>query len=208
VPGVTHVRRDPSDNLRVAIKRREILLRCLAISVIILSGPVVSAQQICPPGTPSGPVQAPVFVTNLAGQTSWFASPVVYDLDGNGSNELVAAYYDIYVFASNGTLLDRAQDGDGRVYAPHVVADLDGDGVTEVVAGRGHQVWAWEWTGSALTVKNGWPADTTTGGNEPEIRGMAAGDLDGDGQLEVFVQTFDHGLDVFTIPGSATNCLM
>ena len=36
----------------------------------------------------------------------------------------------------------------------------------------------------------------------------AVGDLDGDGQLEVFVQTFDHGLDVFTIPGSATNCLM
>lgn len=28
-------------------------------------------------------------------------------------------------------------------------------------------------------------------------------DLDGDGQLDVFVQTFDHGLDVFTIPESA-----
>jgi hypothetical protein len=109
----------------VATKRREILLRCLAISVILLSGPVVSAQQICPPGTPSGPVQAPVFVTNLAGQTNWFASPVVYDLDGNGAPT-----------------------------AP------------------------------------------------------AVGDLDGDRQLEVFVQTFDHGLDVFTFPGSATNCLM
>ena len=36
----------------------------------------------------------------------------------------------------------------------------------------------------------------------------AVGDLDGDGQLEVFVQTFDHGLDVFTVPGSATNCVL
>jgi hypothetical protein len=36
----------------------------------------------------------------------------------------------------------------------------------------------------------------------------AVGDLDGDGQLEVFVQTFDHGMDVFTIPGSAENCLL
>ena len=36
----------------------------------------------------------------------------------------------------------------------------------------------------------------------------AVGDLDGDGQLEVVVQTFDHGLDVFTIPGSGTECLM
>ncbi len=92
-------------------------------------------------------------------------------------------------FGSDGTLLHRAQEGDGRVYAPHVVADLDGDGTTEVVAGRGHEVWAWEWNGSALTVKNGWPADTTTGGNSPEIRGMASGDLDGNGTIEIVVTT-------------------
>ena len=148
-----------------------------------------TADQICPPGSSSGPVQAPVFVRNLTGQTSWFASPVVVDLDGNGANELVAAYYDVYVFASDGALLHRAEDGNGRVYAPHVVADLDGDGTTEVVAGRGHQVWAWEWNGSSLAVKSGWPADTTTGGNPPEIRGMAAGDLDGDGTVEIVVTT-------------------
>jgi len=194
----------------------------LAAAAILAAGSSSKAQGVCPAGNSTGPVQAPVFVTNLSGQTSWFASPVVIDLDGNGSNELVAAYYDVYVFGSDGSLLDRADDGDSRVYAPHVVADLDGDGITEVVAGRGHLVWAWEWNGSALVVKSGWPADTTTGGNSPEIRGMASGDLDGngapaapavgdldgDGQLEVFVQTFDHGLDVFTIPGSAANCLM
>jgi hypothetical protein len=56
-------------------------LRCFAISVILAAGPFSSAQQICPTGTPSGPVQAPVFVTNLTGQTSWFASPVVYALE-------------------------------------------------------------------------------------------------------------------------------
>ncbi len=32
-------------------------------------------------------------------------------------------------------------------------------------------------------------------------------DLDGDGQLKIYVQTFDHGMDVFTVPGSAGNCL-
>jgi hypothetical protein len=36
----------------------------------------------------------------------------------------------------------------------------------------------------------------------------AVGDLDGDGQLEIFVQTFDHAMDVFTVPGSSDNCLL
>ena len=36
----------------------------------------------------------------------------------------------------------------------------------------------------------------------------AIGDLDGDGAVEIFVQTFDHGMDVFTVPGSAENCLL
>jgi len=31
-------------------------------------------------------------------------------------------------------------------------------------------------------------------------------DLNGDGQLEIFVQTFDHGKYMFTVPGSACNC--
>jgi hypothetical protein len=33
-------------------------------------------------------------------------------------------------------------------------------------------------------------------------------DLDGDGALEIFVQTFDHGMDVFKLPGSAKNCVL
>lgn len=144
---------------------------------------------VCAAGNRSGAVQKPVHTLALKGQTSWFASPVVYDLDGNGSNELIAAYYSVFVFDSQGKLLDEATDGDGRVYAPHVVADLDGDGITEVVAGRGHQVWAWEWRGNALQVKQGWPADTTTAGESPEVRGMAAADLNQDGRIEVIVTT-------------------
>ncbi len=156
---------------------------------LLLSVASDSTAQVCPAAGPTGPVEAPVFVRNLSGQTSWFAAPVVADLDGDGAAELVAATYDVDVFSGDGTLLDRADDGSGRVYAPHVVADLDGDGTTEVVAGRGHQVWVWEWTGSALAVKSGWPADTTTGGNPPEVRGMASGDLDRDGTLEIVVTT-------------------
>ncbi len=108
----------------------------------------------CEAGVPSGAVQEPVYAMHLSGQTSWYAAPVVQDLDGDGVRELIAAYYDVYVFGPDGgEPLDVLDDGDGRVYAPHVVADLDGDGT-----------------------------------------------------LEVFVQTFDHGMDVFTIPGSGENC--
>ena len=32
-------------------------------------------------------------------------------------------------------------------------------------------------------------------------------DLEGDGRLEIVLTTFDHGLDVFHVPGSGTNCL-
>lgn len=144
---------------------------------------------VCEAGTSAGDVSAPTFVANLRGQTSWFASPLVVDLDGDGSNELVAAYYDIFVFDSQRNLLQQAAIGEGRVFAGHVVADLDADGTTEVVFARGHEVWAAEWTGNELRPKSGWPASTTTADNPPEVRGMSAADLDGDGRIEVVVTT-------------------
>ena len=144
---------------------------------------------VCEAGTSAGEVQAPTFVDNLRGETSWFASPVITDLDGDGSNELIAAYYSVFVFGADGALLAQAEGGEGRIYAPHVVADLEGDGVVEIVYGNAHEVYAYEWRAGALALKAGWPADTTTAASPPEVRGLAAGDLDGDGLLEIVATT-------------------
>jgi len=157
----------------------------------------------CEVGTSGGEVMAPQLVDNLSGETSWFAGPVVVDLDGDGDNELVAAYYSLFVFDSSRALVAEASGGEGRIYAPHVVADLDGDGTTEVVYGNDHEVYAYEYAGGTLSVKAGWPVSTTTADNAPEVRGLAAADLDGDGRIEVVAtttqtaSTADGGAQVF-----------
>ncbi len=143
----------------------------------------------------------------LTGQTSWYASPVVADLDGDGESELIAAYYSIYVFNSQGQLLDRVDHNGGRVYAPHVVVDLEGDGVTEVVFGARHEVYAYEWRNRRLVLKTGWPADTTSAGESPEVRGLAAADLNRDGRIEVVAtttQTRSDGAQVFVFAADGT----
>jgi len=129
-------------------------------------------------------------MANLRGQTGWYASPLIADLDGDGSNELIAAYYSVYLFDSAGVLLADSDDGDdGRVYAPHVVVDLEGDGSREIIVGRGNQVVAYSWSGMSSALDRRWVADTTTAGNQPEVRGLAAADLDGDGLIEVVATT-------------------
>ncbi|MDX9720007.1 MAG: VCBS repeat-containing protein [Myxococcota bacterium] len=143
----------------------------------------------CEAGQSVGEVQEPVFVKNLPGETSWFAAPAIADLDGDGHNELVAAYYSIFVYDAQLELLHKAEHGSGRVYAPHVVADLDADGRLEVVAGNGSELLAYDWDGNALVMRDGFPVDTTQNDSQPEIRGLAAADLDGDGRVELAVTT-------------------
>jgi hypothetical protein len=136
-------------------------------------------------------VAAPRFVKNVVtGETGWFSSPGLVDLNRDGRLEIVAPFYSTFVFDANGRLVDKGTATKGRVYAPGVVADLDADEVPEVVVGGNEgTVAAYNLAGRRLEVKPGWPASTCSGGQCPEARGMAAADLDGDGRIETVVTT-------------------
>ena len=135
-------------------------------------------------------VARPAFVRNIAtGETGWFSSPGLVDLDGDGKLEIVAPFYSTFVFDSNGRLLGKGRASKGRVYAPSVVTDLEGDGTPDIVVGGTGSVAAYEFRGGSLRSKPGWPASVRSGGQTPEVRGLAAADLDHDGRVEVVATT-------------------
>ena len=82
----------------------------------------------CGAGRAAG-VAKPRLVKNIAtGETGWFSSPSLADLDGDRRLEIVAPFYSTFAFSAEGRLLGKATASAGRVYAPSVVADLDRDG--------------------------------------------------------------------------------
>ncbi len=183
--------------------------RLLAVAAGVLAAGLVPAGSLpAVPGTAAPPTtdvaagtcvdeggtaQAikPRFVRQIVtGETGWFSSPGLVDLDGDGRLEIVAPFYSTFVFDAQGKRLGRGTATAGRVYPPGVVADLEGDGAPDVVvAGNEGTVAAYELRGGTLHLKPGWPASTDSGGQSPEARGMAAADLDGDGRIEVVVTT-------------------
>jgi hypothetical protein len=156
-----------------------------------------------------GAVQKPKRIRNIpTGETGWFSSPSLVDLDGDGRLEIVAPFYSTFVFDAQGHLLGKGRASKGRVYAPGVVTDLEGDGIKDIVVGGNEgTVAAYEFKGGHLVRKPGWPASTKSGGQAPEVRGLAAADLDGDGRVEVVATTTNtsrKGSQVFVFGANGT----
>src|SRR4051794_11431903 len=106
-------------------------MRRLFLIALVLAVPA-SAGSSAPTGCivtkPSAAVSKPRFVRNIpTGETGWFSSPGLADLNGDGRLEIVAPFYSTLVYDANGRLLGKGTATKGRVYAPAVVADLDGN---------------------------------------------------------------------------------
>lgn len=160
-------------------------------------------------------VSLPVLKTTLPASwdESWFGSPAVSDLDGDGANEIVAARHGtLYVWDAQGDLKWRAAAGSNgtldeahgntRQYAGPVVGDLDGDdsGKAEIAIAYGTRVAVYDDAGNLLP---GWPKEFP--GPAGEIRSLAAADLDKDGRMEILAVKSGAGPTTmaFTIGGEA-----
>jgi hypothetical protein len=102
------------------------------------------------------------------------------------------------MYASEATVADLNQDGSPEIlFTTYGAPDVLDWGYLVILGANGSML-------HDISLPN--PGGRNGNGNGAPAA-PAVGDLDGDGQLEIFVQTFEHGMDVFTVPGSAANCL-
>jgi hypothetical protein len=131
-------------------------------------------------------------------------SPTIGFFDGDKLPEVVTGGSEVHIFTADGNeYMDGDQDartfgvfsntGVGPFWSPPAVADMDLDGRAEIVTvGYGNGwLYVWDRTGE---VKPGWPQDINlSGGSNPACIGAAAlGDVDGDLDLELFINVGAH----------------
>ena len=145
-------------------------------------------------------------------------APAIASILGDSRPEIVATINDgaIYAISPDAQLLWRYDFAKGapKTFASEpVIVDLNRDGVPEIVFGtyslqkNGGRLVVLDNTGHELydiTLEN----QGDGGGNGVGVPAApSVADLDGDGNLEIVLLTFDHGVDVYTVPGSGTQCL-
>jgi hypothetical protein len=148
---------------------------------------------------------------------SGIPAPTVVDVTGDGRPEIIASLPGgrVYAVGPDGRKLWSTAYAPRRskTFASEVVAaDLNRDGTPELVFGtyalkrNAGRLVVLSATGKKLSMTK-----LKRQGRDGNGIGVAAApsiaDLTGDGTLEIVLTTFDHGVDVYTVPGSGTGCL-
>ncbi len=156
------------------------------------SGPILQDGGVIPPapscepapGGGSPDVAEPTVLVTLADRwhESWLASPAVADLDEDGTPEIVIARAELLlVWHADGSEVWRADTG-GRTWSSPVVGDLvAGSPGLEVALAARDTIYAFDADGNDLP---GFPVIW-----RDELRSLAAGDIDGDGEPELVAVT-------------------
>jgi hypothetical protein len=112
-------------------------------------------------------------------EKGWYSSPAVADLNGDGSQEVIAAAYSIFILdGSNGEVIRSIEPEGGRQWPSIVDADLEGDADLEIVSAHGDgYLHVFDHNGDVV-----WTQQPTPGN---ELRSLAAYDLERDGDLEI-----------------------
>ena len=147
--------------------------------------PIPPPAAACTPAAGGGQTAThmPALTLSLkdADQEGWLASPAVADLDRDNAQEIIIGRAGrLVVYRPDGSVKWSVQVP-SRIWASPVVGDFAGDANLEVVIGAADKVYMYNAAGMSLS---GFPV-TWTG----EVRSLAAGDLDGDGKLEIVAAT-------------------
>ena len=128
-------------------------------------------------------------------EESYYSSPAIEDIDGDGKKEIIFSNYSITVLdAATGSIKWRVNSGkdrnspvvevggnNGHTWSDIEIHDINGDGKKEIITGHGHGlISVLDSNGYFLP---GWPQTPV----DVSVRSVEVADLDSDGKKEIIV---------------------